>query len=1057
MTYPDGYGMENNPDYRFIGTTSNGLWGKYAPRNDNDFDREQWEHEKWQREIDRDRRKSKPSITALSIESRNAAIRSILGQLSLSEGDCRYLENRGLPAQTIANCRTVNQWQKLSSSVDPNLPGVSKYGNRLNNPAKAILEAIPNHLGQFIALRLHNRFDQDKKYIWLSSSKRDINVNLPNGEQPAAVHWPISIESEKIFCLSEGMEIKSPIAAYRLGLPVMGFSGHNAMANSPQQIKEFADYIGAEKVLVIPDDDVFTNPNVYSSVEKTISQVESLGLIPLVAWFGQTHKGTGDIDEIDSDRLANIEYLTPEQFWALCPERPEKVGKVNAFKNWLEKQLKPKNKGLPKVEGTEYQDGLIQSFLNKGKSILDLRPTGSGKSHLIPNLANPLGGRTWDITGNHRNPTVEAIANKFTDLHPRNEYGQYLDDDGKLQLAKADTPKDKILLGSKGKCIKASLFNDLSKLGYDPNKGGSENPICSSCPMLKTCRFVEGWYLNDRRETLSDSHIRAHLESMPRTDYDYSKDLIILDDFKFNPTKTLETNWEKLLVEQDRVRDYLSDSQYQELDRALQALKPLFDDKTRYGLEHETILKSLGELPSLQLLEDVLTAISANPLDLYSVFPRPDEINERNKTVESYFRAKAHKESQENLKITPPNALIHLIKALKRESGIILRITKGELTLTIDRRAEYAFLNEVGLLVVMDATTTPDDLKMMGINRPLEVVKGSDKVTEHNNLTVIAIHTKGLGQNPYKDQDGNVKGISDRAIKRLMALDKALFEKYGYFPVIGPKPLKELFEHDGNWFNHNRGSNDFKGLPVLGFVGLPRPNLGVVKDEYLALMGTDDGFDDYYQKLTNKEILQGIGRPRANRHPDKQFTVLMIVPERTDLNWLKDYEVKVINKSAFEITPEAGTETQATAYRIVEAARELLAKGVKTTQDAIAKIVGMTQQNVSKLLRAKGLTVEMLTQKLLNLLPNGYTTGPYKHFITASCMTPELYKAFSELFDLPIEDFVEDAIKVIQEQGLNYFWEYLLNFPKALQAKYLTVLKFIVTNDEDFTQLNPSQ
>jgi predicted XRE-type DNA-binding protein len=176
----------------------------------------------------------------------------------------------------------------------------------------------------------------------------------------------------------------------------------------------------------------------------------------------------------------------------------------------------------------------------------------------------------------------------------------------------------------------------------------------------------------------------------------------------------------------------------------------------------------------------------------------------------------------------------------------------------------------------------------------------------------------------------------------------------------------------------------------------------------------------------------------------------MIIPEGTDLNWLKDHGIKVINKSAFEITPEAGTETQATAYRVVQAARELLTQGVNVTQKAIAKIVGMTQQNISKVLRAKGLTVEMIEQKLKNILPNENTTGPIKDSLRASCITQELYKDFSEFFDLPIEDLVEDAIATIKTYGVDYFWEYLSNFPKALQGKYLIALRYLLQDEREF-------
>ena len=110
----------------------------------------------------------------------------------------------------------------------------------------------------------------------------------------------------------------------------------------------------------------------------------------------------------------------------------------------------------------------------------------------------------------------------------------------------------------------------------------------------------------------------------------------------------------------------------------------------------------------------------------------------------------------------------------------------------------------------------------------------------------------------------------------------------------------------------------------------------------------------------------------------------------------------------------------------------------------------MTQQNISKVLRAKGLTVEILEQKLKNILPNENTTGPIKDSITASCITQELYKDCSASFELPIEDLVEDAIATIKTYGLDYFWEYLLNFPKALQGKYLMGLRHLLHDEPEF-------
>ena len=97
-----------------------------------------------------------------------------------------------------------------------------------------------------------------------------------------------------------------------------------------------------------------------------------------------------------------------------------------------------------------------------------------------------------------------------------------------------------------------------------------------------------------------------------------------------------------------------------------------------------------------------------------------------------------------------------------------------------------------------------------------------------------------------------------------------------------------------------------------------------------------DGFEEYYQRRINQEIVQVVGRPRANRYPDRQFTIYFVTPEDTDLSWLSDFGCKVTVKSAFEITPEAGTETQCTRLQILNAVQSLLSQGANVTQKAIA-------------------------------------------------------------------------------------------------------------------------
>jgi predicted XRE-type DNA-binding protein len=132
-------------------------------------------------------------------------------------------------------------------------------------------------------------------------------------------------------------------------------------------------------------------------------------------------------------------------------------------------------------------------------------------------------------------------------------------------------------------------------------------------------------------------------------------------------------------------------------------------------------------------------------------------------------------------------------------------------------------------------------------------------------------------------------------------------------------------------------------------MGTPYPNVGAIQDQYFALTGTLDGFDDDYLSLVRDEILQGMGRQRVSRYPDREFTLYCLMTDQ-DLDWLSHYGATVISRDAFEVTPEAGTQTQAARFRLLNTVQSILLTGQKITQAAIAKVIDISQQAVSKLL-----------------------------------------------------------------------------------------------------------
>ncbi|MEW6497850.1 MAG: hypothetical protein AB1589_35920, partial [Cyanobacteriota bacterium] len=108
-----------------------------------------------------------------------------------------------------------------------------------------------------------------------------------------------------------------------------------------------------------------------------------------------------------------------------------------------------------------------------------------------------------------------------------------------------------------------------------------------------------------------------------------------------------------------------------------------------------------------------------------------------------------------------------------------------------------------------------------------------------------------------------------------------------------------------------------------------------------------------YQGLVEAEIIQTGGRQRVHLYPEREFT-LYIASSNQDLSYLTDLGCKVINKEAFELTPLAGTPDQITRWKILQAVGQLQDQGQKITQDAIAALIGKSQELISKIAKEFG-------------------------------------------------------------------------------------------------------
>lgn len=706
--------------------------------------------------------------------------------------------------------------------------------------------------------------------------------------------------------------------------------------------------------------------------------------------------------------------------------------------------------GKPIIEFENESDRLkvYQDAINKGYAVHDSSFMGAGKSHAVPKLQNES-GKIWYISQDHRNPSIPLIEEEFTDLMPRSKYGFYRDEQNKLRVATENT--DPSLIEIKGNCIRADWFNLLANKGYNPNEKTSEgeiNPICKTCPILGQCKSQSVWYLKQRSEALKSDQIREDIKSSPQQeDYDYSNDIGVLEEPErsLQPTKALTSFYEKILIESDRFREQVLPSTYQYLDAVIQYFKSLTTRENytqaekRYGLTSESLKTAfplhshldeiIEELETINILSNII--IEANRVELsksdYKKYQSSVQL------CHDIFRKEAYQKTQGNLESLPPNALIYLLKFIHGEEGIAARLNGKALTLTIDDRSSYSpVLNAMKSVIFLDSTISTERLqKDSGLERLIISIR--QKINKPlDNLTIHNIQIEGLGSSTY----------SESALKRVSAATDAINKNAGYsVPIISLKAYQKQLGAHGYWFVDNRGSNDFERLENLIAVGSPYPNVGSVQDNYYALYGTLDGFNEYYAHLVSSEILQFTGRPRPHRYKDQQFH-LWFINSGLDLDFLTEYGATVVNQHGFELANVAGNEYQYRMYSIIKTILALTKDGGKITQEAIAHMMNIsgskkkvTQSSISQFLKSAGVTLSELASKIIS--------GPINDSNRLTNNSDWLLKDsyFRALFNLDPLEILKELIPVILDVGWRDFRETLLaECPEMLRVKVESVL-----------------
>lgn len=297
---------EDVPGFEFRGLTKNGVWGLWVlARNfSSPAEKRAWQTELDRKQLRRHLAEQRERETTLTADQRHEAYANLLDQLTLEDCDRHELHSRGFSDADIARVgfKSVGQWQKLSTPVNPKMAGASPEGDRLNVPYAGYICPAFDAVGRICGAQVRSR-GNGPRYYWLTSrSKKNIHghtPHMPSGELPLSVYWPEQVTGGQV-AFVEGIGPKPALAASRLGCPVIGAAGAQ-WGSSPSELKNALAAIlerlkGAVEYVLYPDSGMMGAR--HESVRDRYRDLASCLSSDLrVAWWGQKVYGH-DIDEI---------------------------------------------------------------------------------------------------------------------------------------------------------------------------------------------------------------------------------------------------------------------------------------------------------------------------------------------------------------------------------------------------------------------------------------------------------------------------------------------------------------------------------------------------------------------------------------------------------------------------------------------------------------------------------------------------------------------------------------------------------------------------------------
>jgi len=719
------------------------------------------------------------------------------------------------------------------------------------------------------------------------------------------------------------------------------------------------------------------------------------------------------------------------------------------------------------------------------KYVLDLSHAGAGKTHAIANLEpgdlkipNKSGEfesveTLFYISNEHRNPTVEGLEG-WKDLPVRNN-GLVADEQ---KLTPSGRPSERWPQAGEepnivGNCHRTPIFHALATKGYaaESSAEAAINPICNTCKLRAACtgQFAEGnegepntrvpgaSFRRDRRDALKSDRIRSHINSLPQSeDIANLKAVAFVDEAsrQIQPVENVSVSRQDF----DRTMMDLQSKApeiYEQIKGVLGVRSLLTGEipitqETYHGYSDNVVRQYLGEIP--ENLSELIAEVEALRPNIEDLIEEADSVSldgveGDKKSVDRgtlrYIRSKMSTAAIASTHRNIENLLVNWLAAFLSVIGGItpgaLRVKNNRLEIATRNTRHVDALKAFQTTFFMDGTATRESLALLLGCEPHEIFVISQIPPKYDNLTIVQVTSLGLCG---KDRSELMK-------QRVTALSSAIEEKHKKVGVIDHLSTKA--EGQGHWFADNRGSNAYLDCDAMLLLGTPFQDIGALALQYTTLTGhrntsrENPRFQSFVDHHVRAEVIQGVGRLRANRRPDAQL--FCYAASEKELGYVVDYfaGATLTQVDAFQITPRAGTDKQQTRWEIFQAFRSIYERKGKITQEAIAKLAGRSQELISKISKQFG--GWKVLKNLLLLLYNSLYTASNKFLEDLSQDERWLLAKYLPLLKTEYEagektapEIVEEIMIFTQHLGWKGFQRVIESLPLHLRSFLLECL-----------------